>query len=312
MWGKPLDTCMLDVRFREKFEDALAVVISDEERAGLDILTHGDFHCDEDFAGRSWHHYPLQRWAGFEGDQLQSEADPQPVAALSARHAAQRDLHRVALAARDRQDRAPAARLSEDLAHRPEQVAQAGAVRHLLLAGDGPVPRHPHRQVQGQPRGGLGHGGGDEHGAARAPRRRLPLHPDRRADPPLHGQHLRRQGREGEVHGRLLQPRGAGPGRRGDLDSHLLGQPQHAAGDGGHQLQGVVRAVSERDARRRLDDRDQGPQLHRHRAVRPVQRASCRRSCASARSATARCRPIAPRTSPRRSGPPCSTSRRSS
>ena len=52
MWGKPLDTCMLDVRFREKFEDALAVVISDEERAGLDILTHGDFHCDEDFAGR--------------------------------------------------------------------------------------------------------------------------------------------------------------------------------------------------------------------------------------------------------------------
>ena len=53
MWGKPLDTCMPDVRFREKFEDALAVVISDEERAGLDILTHGDFHCDEDFAGRS-------------------------------------------------------------------------------------------------------------------------------------------------------------------------------------------------------------------------------------------------------------------
>jgi 5-methyltetrahydropteroyltriglutamate--homocysteine methyltransferase len=56
MWAKPLDTCMLDIRFREKFQDALAVVISDEERAGLDILTHGDFHCDEDFGGRSWHH----------------------------------------------------------------------------------------------------------------------------------------------------------------------------------------------------------------------------------------------------------------
>src|SRR4029453_4192042 len=67
MWAKPLDTCMLDIRFREKFQDALAVVISDEERAGLDILTHGDFHCDEDFAGRSWHHYPIQRWTGFEG-----------------------------------------------------------------------------------------------------------------------------------------------------------------------------------------------------------------------------------------------------
>src|SRR5213083_314240 len=78
MWARPLDTCMLDVRFREKFQDALAVVVSDEERAGLDILTHGDFHCDEDFAGRSWHHYPLQRWTGFEGDYLQSEETRSP------------------------------------------------------------------------------------------------------------------------------------------------------------------------------------------------------------------------------------------
>src|SRR5919198_583009 len=78
MWGRPLDTCMLDVRFREKFQDALAVVISDEERAGLDILTHGDFHCDEDFAGRSWHHYPIQRWTGFQGDHLQSEQTRSP------------------------------------------------------------------------------------------------------------------------------------------------------------------------------------------------------------------------------------------
>ena len=59
MWGRPLDTCMMDVRFREKFQDALATVLSDQERAGLDILTHGDFHCDDDMAGRSWHHYPL-------------------------------------------------------------------------------------------------------------------------------------------------------------------------------------------------------------------------------------------------------------
>jgi len=38
MLGRPLDTCMLDVHFREKFQDALAVVISDQERAGLDVL----------------------------------------------------------------------------------------------------------------------------------------------------------------------------------------------------------------------------------------------------------------------------------
>jgi 5-methyltetrahydropteroyltriglutamate--homocysteine methyltransferase len=73
MWGRPLDTCMMDVRFREKFQDAMAVVISEQERAGLDILGHGDFHCDEDMAGRSWHHYPLQHWTGVEGDYLQSE-----------------------------------------------------------------------------------------------------------------------------------------------------------------------------------------------------------------------------------------------
>lgn len=78
LWGRPLDTCMLDVRFREKIQDAYAVVAGEQERAGLDLLTHGDLHCDEDFAGRSWHHYPLQRWAGFEGDHLQSEATRSP------------------------------------------------------------------------------------------------------------------------------------------------------------------------------------------------------------------------------------------
>ncbi|MFM9996614.1 MAG: cobalamin-independent methionine synthase II family protein [Phycisphaerales bacterium] len=72
MWRRPLDSCMMDVRFREKFGDALTTVIGDQERAGLDILTHGDLHCDEDYAGRAWHHYPLQRWAGFEGEHLQS------------------------------------------------------------------------------------------------------------------------------------------------------------------------------------------------------------------------------------------------
>lgn len=78
MMGRPLDTCMLDVRFREKFQDALAVVLSDQERAGLDIVTHGDFHVDEDMAGRAWHHYPLQRWAGLAGDHLQPEETTAP------------------------------------------------------------------------------------------------------------------------------------------------------------------------------------------------------------------------------------------
>src|ERR1039457_3169270 len=73
MWGRSLDTCMLDVRFREKFQAVLTLGIGHHERAGLDILAPANFHVDEDLAGRAWHHYPLQRWAGFEGDHLQPE-----------------------------------------------------------------------------------------------------------------------------------------------------------------------------------------------------------------------------------------------
>src|SRR3954469_13965561 len=71
LWGRPLDTAMLDVRFREQFLDAHTAVIADQTRAGLDILTNGDYQLDEDFAGRSWHHYPLQRWKGLEHEELQ-------------------------------------------------------------------------------------------------------------------------------------------------------------------------------------------------------------------------------------------------
>jgi 5-methyltetrahydropteroyltriglutamate--homocysteine methyltransferase len=71
LWGRPLDTALLDVHFREQFLDAHSTVIGDQERAGLDILTNGDYHLDEDFAGRSWHHYPLQRWKGLEHEELQ-------------------------------------------------------------------------------------------------------------------------------------------------------------------------------------------------------------------------------------------------
>ena len=31
MWGRPLDTCLMDVRFREKFQDALATVLRHRE-----------------------------------------------------------------------------------------------------------------------------------------------------------------------------------------------------------------------------------------------------------------------------------------
>ena len=66
----------MDVRFREKFQDALAVVLSDQQRAGLDILTNGDYHLDEDMAGRSWHHYHFYRWTGSDGDYMQAGQTP--------------------------------------------------------------------------------------------------------------------------------------------------------------------------------------------------------------------------------------------
>jgi 5-methyltetrahydropteroyltriglutamate--homocysteine methyltransferase len=39
-------------------------VISDQELAGLDILTNGDSHLDADLAGRSWFSYPSERLSG--------------------------------------------------------------------------------------------------------------------------------------------------------------------------------------------------------------------------------------------------------
>lgn len=68
--GERFATCMTDVRFRERFEDAIAVVISDQERAGLDILCNGDYHLDPEFAGRSWLHYPLDRLGGLSADEF--------------------------------------------------------------------------------------------------------------------------------------------------------------------------------------------------------------------------------------------------
>jgi 5-methyltetrahydropteroyltriglutamate--homocysteine methyltransferase len=67
---RPLSTAMNDLAFREQFTDALDTVIADQERAGLDILTNGDYHQDPDLGGRSWVLYPVERLAGI------SDVDP--------------------------------------------------------------------------------------------------------------------------------------------------------------------------------------------------------------------------------------------
>ena len=47
---RPYSTALGDVQFREQHLDAVATVIADQELAGLDILTNGDYHLDSDLA----------------------------------------------------------------------------------------------------------------------------------------------------------------------------------------------------------------------------------------------------------------------
>ena len=55
---------MLDIGYREQFLDAVNAVVTDQERAGLDVLTNGDYHIDGDVGGGAWVAYPIQRLSG--------------------------------------------------------------------------------------------------------------------------------------------------------------------------------------------------------------------------------------------------------
>src|SRR5262249_61064273 len=56
---------MLNARYREQYEDAVSVYLRAQEMAGLDIVTDGDAHYDEEVGGMSWQSYPLTHMAGF-------------------------------------------------------------------------------------------------------------------------------------------------------------------------------------------------------------------------------------------------------
>jgi methionine synthase II (cobalamin-independent) len=65
--GRPFSLAMTDVAFREQYTDAVASYLSDQARAGLDLLTDGDARCDCDVGGRSWFSYAAERLEGLEG-----------------------------------------------------------------------------------------------------------------------------------------------------------------------------------------------------------------------------------------------------
>jgi 5-methyltetrahydropteroyltriglutamate--homocysteine methyltransferase len=64
LFERPFSSGMADVAYREQFVDAISSVLADQELAGLDILTNGDYHLDADLAGRSWFSYPSERLLG--------------------------------------------------------------------------------------------------------------------------------------------------------------------------------------------------------------------------------------------------------
>ncbi|MGH7922389.1 MAG: cobalamin-independent methionine synthase II family protein [Candidatus Dormibacteraceae bacterium] len=75
LYGRPFSSGMADLRYRERFVDAVSSVISDQELAGLDIVTDGDFHLDHDLAGRSWFSYPTERLSGISEHDIETTAE---------------------------------------------------------------------------------------------------------------------------------------------------------------------------------------------------------------------------------------------
>ena len=53
---------MVHARYREQYEDAVSVFLRAQETAGLDIVTDGDAHYDEEVGGMSWQSYRRRTW----------------------------------------------------------------------------------------------------------------------------------------------------------------------------------------------------------------------------------------------------------
>ena len=63
---------MVNSTYREQYTDTVAVYLHEQEIAGLDIVTDGDAHFDQDVGGQSWTNYPTRHMKGFDHN------DPRP------------------------------------------------------------------------------------------------------------------------------------------------------------------------------------------------------------------------------------------
>src|SRR5882757_11296515 len=57
---------MVNSRYREQYEDAVSCFLRAQETAGLDIMTDGDAHYDEQVSGLSWQTYAPMHMSGFD------------------------------------------------------------------------------------------------------------------------------------------------------------------------------------------------------------------------------------------------------
>src|SRR5580698_11569550 len=63
--GRPFLTAVSsDLSYREQYGDAVAALIADQNRAGLDIVSDGEMRFDMDVGGRSWFGYLFDRMDG--------------------------------------------------------------------------------------------------------------------------------------------------------------------------------------------------------------------------------------------------------
>ncbi len=67
LYGRPFKVAMGDSLYREQYLDAVACYISEQERAGLDILVDGDTRFDLEVGGRSLFFYTIERLNGISG-----------------------------------------------------------------------------------------------------------------------------------------------------------------------------------------------------------------------------------------------------
>jgi 5-methyltetrahydropteroyltriglutamate--homocysteine methyltransferase len=65
--GRAFKDALGDSPFREQYLDAVSVLIREQERAGLDIVTDGDARFDLTVGGKSWFYYPIERLRGITG-----------------------------------------------------------------------------------------------------------------------------------------------------------------------------------------------------------------------------------------------------